>query len=214
MTSARDRILGKLRAAQQPFNDLPPAPDHRYMARPKDLTAEALRARFMDEVKKLSCKPTEQTNAKSAIEYVLGVIGEDKQVISWDFAHIPLKGLKEALDKQSVTIAHHRDDKVRVGITGAAAGLAATGGLVMTSGAGKARIASLLPPVHIAVITADQILPDFDAWIEQRRAKGIDSFKRPANNFVITGSSRTADIAMESVMGVHGPGDVHVVIMV
>jgi L-lactate dehydrogenase complex protein LldG len=214
MTSARDRILGKLRAAQQPFKELPPAPPHRYMSRPKDVSAAALRARFTDELKKLSCIPSEHADAESALDYILGVVGEDKSVIGWDFAAIPLKGLKEALDKRGIAIAHHRDDKVRVGITGADAAFASTGSLMMTSGAGKPRTASLLPLVHIAVITASQILPDFDTWIEQRRAEGIDSFNRAANNYIISGSSRTADIAMESVIGVHGPGEVHAVILV
>jgi L-lactate dehydrogenase complex protein LldG len=214
MTSARDRILGKLRAAQQPFKELPPAPPQRYMSRPKDLSAEALRARFVEEFKKLSCIPSEHADAESAVEYILGVIGEDKSVIGWDFAAIALKGLKEALDKQGIVVGHHRDDKVRVGITGADAAFASTGSFIMTSGAGKPRAASLLPPVHIAVITASQILPDFDTWIEQRRAEGVDSFNRAANNYIITGSSRTGDIAMETVMGVHGPGEVHAVILI
>ncbi len=214
MTSARDRILGKLRAAQKPFDELPPAPPKRYMSRPEDLSAEGLRARFVQEVKKLSCIPIEHADAESAIEYILGVIGEDSSVITWDFEQIPLTGLETALNDRGIQRGQPRDDKVRVGITGAVAAFASTGSLMMTSGAGKPRIASLLPPVHIAVIHGNQILPDFDTWIEQKRAEGIGSFNRPANNFLITGSSRTSDIAMESVLGVHGPGEVHVVILV
>jgi L-lactate dehydrogenase complex protein LldG len=214
MTSARDTILGKLRAAQKPFDELPPPPPHIYMSRPSDVSPDALRARFIAEVKKLSCKPTEHSDMESAIEYILGVVGNDTSVISWDFDRIPLAGLQEALEKKDIQRAHHRDDKVRVGITGAAGAFASTGSLMMVSGAGRPRAASLLPPVHIAVITNNQIVPDFDTWIEQRRAEGIASFNRPANNFLITGSSRTSDIAMEPVMGVHGPGEVHVVILV
>jgi L-lactate utilization protein LutC len=214
MTSARDRILGKLRAAQKPFDELPLPPPHRYMSRPNDLSPDALRARFMEEVKKLGCKPSEHKDIESAIEYILDVVGNDTNVISWDFGQIPLAGLQEALEKKDIQRAHHRDDKVRVGITGAVAAFAATGSLMMTSGEGRPRAASLLPPVHIAVITNAQIMPDFDTWIEQRRAEGIASFNRPANNFLITGSSRTSDIAMEPVMGVHGPGEVHVLILV
>src|SRR5688572_24027998 len=141
--SARDKILGKLREAQKPFDELPAPPPHIYMSRPSDVTPEGLRTRFMAEVKKLSCLPSEHTPA-SAIKYILGVIGEDMSVITWDFEHIALAGLQEALEKKDIQRAEPRDDKVRVGITGADAALAATGSLMMTSGAGKPRIASLL----------------------------------------------------------------------
>ncbi|NWF70072.1 MAG: lactate utilization protein [Chloroflexi bacterium] len=211
--SARDRILGKLRAAQQSVPEVPAHDEARYMARPDDVSPDGLRARFAQEVRKLNCTPVECAQESDALAYVLETIGADQRILAWDFAHIPLPGLQTALEKAGITVAPPRDDKVRVGITGVSAALAATGGLVLTSGAGRPRSVSLLPAVHIAVIRAAQILPDFDAWIETQRAEGLQAFRRAANNFVITGSSRTADIAMETIMGVHGPGDVRVLIL-
>ncbi len=99
-------------------------------------------------------------------------------------------------------------DDVRVGVTGALAGLADTGSLAMVSGPGRGRMASLLPPVHVAVIRATQILPSYAALL----AMHPDVAASGSNLVLITGPSRTADIEMTLTRGVHGPGQVHVVI--
>ncbi|MBK9123782.1 MAG: lactate utilization protein [Chloroflexi bacterium] len=106
-----------------------------------------------------------------------------------------------------------RDPSARVGLTGVEAALAGTGSLVVSSGPGKPRFASLLPPVHIAVVRADQILPDVEAWFEQVSASGLTHFRESANVVFITGGSRTADIAQELILGAHGPVEVHVVLI-
>ncbi|MCA9922351.1 MAG: LUD domain-containing protein [Anaerolineales bacterium] len=67
--------------------------------------------------------------------------------------------------------------------------------------------------VHIAVLTADQILPDLESWWARQRANGLDQTRSAAKIAVITGPSRTADIAMELVLGMHGPRELHLVIL-
>ena len=67
--------------------------------------------------------------------------------------------------------------------------------------------ASLLPPVHIAVADVDQLLPDlFDLFGRLSRQE------LPACVSLITGPSKTGDIELKLVTGVHGPGEVHVVL--
>jgi L-lactate dehydrogenase complex protein LldG len=99
-------------------------------------------------------------------------------------------------------------DKAAVGITGAEYALADTGTLVVMS-AKEARLVSLLPPVHIAVIEADCILSGLDAFLLRVPRPGDSS----ASTVLITGPSRTADIEQILVRGVHGPGELHVVIL-
>jgi L-lactate dehydrogenase complex protein LldG len=94
------------------------------------------------------------------------------------------------------------------GITGVDWLIAETGSMVMLSRSGQARSLSLLPPLHIAVASAEQILPDlFDLF-----APGLIP-TLPANITLITGPSKTGDIELKLVTGVHGPGEVHVVII-
>lgn len=110
-----------------------------------------------------------------------------------------------------MTIVEPDDPSVRVGLSGAPAALAATGSLVLASDTGQYRNASLLPPVHIVIVTTSQIIPDFESWIAEQRANQLDHFRRSSNIVLISGPSKTADIAMELILGMHGPVELHVV---
>jgi L-lactate dehydrogenase complex protein LldG len=106
-----------------------------------------------------------------------------------------------------------QDGGVRVGLTGVDAALAATGSVVVVSGSGRARAASLVPPIHIAVVAASQIVPDLESWWAVQKAAGLEQIRQHSNVVVITGPSRTADIAMQLVMGMHGPRELHLVLL-
>lgn len=94
------------------------------------------------------------------------------------------------------------------GITGVDAAIAETASLLVSSGGPRRRLASLAVPVHIAIVRADQILPDLLDW--GTRATGREP---AASEVFISGPSKTADIEMTLVTGVHGPGQVHVLIL-
>jgi L-lactate dehydrogenase complex protein LldG len=98
---------------------------------------------------------------------------------------------------------------VDIGITSADYVLADTGTLVMIASPQEARMVSLLPPAHIAVVPADRILTGLDEL--------FTALPRPAEQsssmVLITGPSRTADIEQILVRGVHGPGQIMVVLV-
>jgi L-lactate utilization protein LutC len=94
-----------------------------------------------------------------------------------------------------------------VGISGVELLVAETGSIVVETRPDQPRGLSLLPPVHIAVAERRQLLPDlFDIFAE--------STAPPACLSIITGPSKTGDIELRLVTGVHGPGEVHVVLIV
>jgi L-lactate utilization protein LutC len=98
-----------------------------------------------------------------------------------------------------------------IGITSASFAIAETGSLAMMSRPHQERLASLLPPVHVAIVERSQILPDlFDLFSELARA-GYDAL--PSNLALITGPSKTGDIELTLTTGVHGPGAWHVIIV-
>ncbi|HEX3316083.1 MAG TPA: lactate utilization protein, partial [Gemmataceae bacterium] len=95
-----------------------------------------------------------------------------------------------------------------VGITGVAGLLAETGSLVVRADATEPRSGSLLPPVHIAIAKRDQLVADvFDVF------EPLGEGTLPSNLVLITGPSKTGDIELKLVTGVHGPGEVHVIVM-
>lgn len=90
-----------------------------------------------------------------------------------------------------------------LGITGAAYGIALTGSLVVDSTRAGARTASLLPPIHLALLRRDGLLPtpgDLFRHLDERIPDGL-----PSNLVLITGPSRSADIELQLTVGVHGP---------
>ena len=97
------------------------------------------------------------------------------------------------------------------GVSGVDYLIAETGSIALLSRPDQPRSLSLLPPVHVAVAERRQLLPDlFDLfeerlWAEQREL--------PSCLSLITGPSKTGDIELRLVTGVHGPGEVHVVLI-
>lgn len=85
------------------------------------------------------------------------------------------------------------------GLTGVDAALAETGSLVVSSGPGRSRMVSLLPPVHIALVPASSLTTDLFTWTAAR------SQATPAAVTLISGPSKTADIEQTLAIGVHGP---------
>jgi L-lactate dehydrogenase complex protein LldG len=98
-----------------------------------------------------------------------------------------------------------------VGVTDVHAALAETGSLICNVDAKHSRGLSLIPPVHIAIVGARQILPDMlDYFATQHDATGI---ALPSSQAIISGPSKTADIEGQLVTGVHGPGKVFVYVV-
>ncbi|MDW8171075.1 MAG: lactate utilization protein [Anaerolineae bacterium] len=209
--NSRERILSKLRAAQTPFQDVPTIAERRHMVNVSARTPDELKAYFAKAARGAGCQVYEPANHAEALDAVRCVISPEDRIMAWDWEAIGLPGLAEAL--ASVTLAPLRDDPARVGLTGVQAALASTGSLIVTSGAGQARQASLLPPVHLAIVRTEQIVADLEGWFALRRAEGLDAFRQWANVVIITGPSRTADIAMELILGMHGPREVHVIVI-
>lgn len=98
------------------------------------------------------------------------------------------------------------------GVTSADWGVAETGTLVLMAGPGRPRVTHLLPPLHIALLKADRLLPDtaalFRVLSEQARTGAMPSALQ-----WVTGPSRTADIGHSLVRGAHGPREVLVVLV-
>jgi L-lactate dehydrogenase complex protein LldG len=210
--SNREQILARLRSREKPFPQVTPPATYQPMTPLAD-DEPSLLARFISEAQALNAEVHQPSDERQAIQEILAILGTDEKVLAWDWPSIPLPGLAQALEAAHVTVAAPSDSQVRVGISGASAALAATGSLVICSGKGQYRATSLLPPVHIAVIARRQILPNLEGWIREQRSVGLPAFQQTSNTVIVSGPSRTADIAMELILGMHGPGELHIFIL-
>jgi L-lactate dehydrogenase complex protein LldG len=213
MTGSRDKILTRLRSAQAAIETSGTADEYLPVVPLPDAPADQLQARFVEQATRLGCEVHACGSQADALTCISGLLGADKRVLAWDFANIPLPGLAAMFTRDAIELASPRDDSVRVGITGVDAALASTGSLVIEAGPGKPRVPSLLPPVHIAVVSAQQIMPNLEAWVAHLRSEGLDRFRQTSGIVLVSGPSRTADIAMQLIMGMHGPGQVHIVLV-
>ncbi len=101
------------------------------------------------------------------------------------------------------------------GITGANALVASTGSVMLVSNEGNARLCSSLPPLHIVVAGVDKLvatMTDAAATLDMLPASATGQTMSSYVSF-ISGPSRSADIEMSLSLGVHGPRDVHVVLL-
>lgn len=185
--------------------------------------------RFSSEFTKLGGVVHEATTADEVAEIVVAAIRTEESrnaesipsILMWDDRHLPIAGLGDAIRARGVRVltqspetaasAEHRQElaSATVGITGADGGIAQTGSLVLASGPGRGRLASLLPPVHVALLQRSRMFETLPRFIGAHP----DVVTSGANFVCITGPSRTADIEHVLAKGVHGPKEIHVVLV-
>jgi len=120
-----------------------------------------------------------------------------------DKIHLEPNTLDEMLlQTAGIEFTHEPDPQILVGVTKAVCGLADTGSVLVTDGAGDPLKASLLPEIHIAILRSTDIYPSLPDAMYLVKNAGAAVF--------ITGPSRTADIEMTLTIGVHGPKEIHV----
>lgn len=128
-----------------------------------------------------------------------------------------LINLPDALRRRGMTILDWRaatgldaQYDLDAGLTDVRAALAETGSLVCCADAGHSRGLSLVPPIHVAIVRRSDILPDMlDYWARLRRS----GLTPPSSQVFITGPSKTSDIEGVLITGVHGPTQVHVLLV-
>jgi len=173
---------------------------------PRDLVA-----RFREQLVAVGALCTAvrgETEAAAALARILTdagarrVVGSDSAVVQ-RLLHAMGDGFElERLDRLS------RDElfSCDAGVTTAQWGIAETGTLVLESAREQSRLLSLVPPIHVAVLSTRCICDSLgDALARVSPASHAVTF--------ITGPSRTSDIELTLVVGVHGPQTVHVLLM-
>jgi len=161
--------------------------------------------------------------------------GDQKSIVAWRHPLIERLNLPEALADQNVPVhvaefdhseseefpTEKEREQLRqhvidsyIGITSADFCMADTASLVMRTRPGQGRSISLVPSIHIGVITLDQIIWDlkelyallsFDPEVSKESLTNCMTF--------ISGPSKTADVEATMVHGAHGPREVYVYVI-
>ena len=130
-----------------------------------------------------------------------------KQAVLWDTPILQQLGLAARLMDLGVRVVPAHSDKqvlseCDLGITEADFALPETGTLGLLSNAEQARLVSLLPRLHLAIVKPTALRADLHQVFAEAKTQ--------AYLILISGPSRTSDIEMTPTLGVHGPRDVHV----
>jgi len=94
-----------------------------------------------------------------------------------------------------------------IGITSAQWAVAETGTLVLESELESHRLISLVPPVHLCILRASSIRQSMGEILE------LMKYNLSRTITFITGASRTSDIELTLAIGVHGPRELHVIVI-
>jgi len=123
-------------------------------------------------------------------------------LVTWDVA-----GTLKALGVELVSpqADKHLVAECELGVTGADAALPETGTLLLRSSPERPRVASLLPRVHLAILTPAALRPDLHQAFTDAKDAGY--------SVLVTGPSRTADIELTLTLGVHGPKSLYAWVM-
>lgn len=205
--TAREEMLGTIRAALGRSAGPPATPLAPPILRIPLVDRAGYVTAFVERLEKLAGKAIvvrDLADVPAALEPII----TGKTVVTSNAPFLAACGIQQSghTDRETLRAACATAD---VGITSVDYALAETGSFVMISSPQEARLVSLLPPVHVAIFPRSKILANLDELL------GILPLpaEQTSSMVLITGSSRTADIEQILIRGVHGPGEVHAIIV-
>lgn len=169
--------------------------------------------RFVDELERVAGKAQHVASPEEAINSLLECLrAKSVQILALeDFPLGRELNLKHILQDAGFAMVGEREiARANVGISGVQLAVAETGSLLVGGGIGDWELVTALPPVHIALLRESQIIATLEeafAFCEQQLAQGSQNF------LFVTGPSRTADIELTPVIGVHGPQELIALIL-
>ena len=219
MNQARDAILGSIRsslAASAPFDE-----DWRKhhghsgdfaavrKLTPSAMSRDVLVENFRNNLESVGGHCTVVSNESEAADHVSKVI---ENSVAKRIAISDSELVKRVVDRgDGIEIVENAPAEYLfdcdLGITSAQWAIAETGTLVLESDKESHRLTSLVPPVHLCVLKADNIRQTMGEILE------LVSTEMSRTVTFITGASRTSDIELTLAIGVHGPGELHVIVI-
>jgi L-lactate dehydrogenase complex protein LldG len=215
--SARDNILGRLRAALIPAPPALPDVDGWFTShrRNENLAQRVARLRSMLEAAHAEVHDTTEAEWPALLVRIAAAKGLRTLLIGTGTPHgATLEALRPEqpqLVRYAEPIESWRDrmfDGIDAGLTLARSGIAETGCLILWPDAGEPRLMSLVPPLHFVLLDTATIHADLHSAISAEGWKDA----MPTNALLISGPSKTADIQQTLAYGAHGPRELVVLL--
>ncbi len=191
------------------------------------IASDELLAKFEAELRSVEGTPHRITSARELDDVLSAIVKGNSPVVLSRNPLLSRLGLNERLRGLGTEVAvwpeagtgtgqaaeefRQRCFQAEVGITGVDFALAETGSLVLSSVTEGSQLASLAPPVHVAFYHRSQLVGSLEEVLEQ---SPLARREDPGRSIVfITGTSRTADIEQILIRGVHGPRELHAILV-
>lgn len=213
--NARDEILALIRknlAVSKPF-DVVRREHHGRPTEPVSIRVESSGAplveNFRTSLDMVGAHFTLAESDKDAAQKVEGIIGKlGAKVVAISSSDVVAKVVEsiattEFIENASTDVLFGCD----LGITSAQWAIAETGTLVLESERENHRLTSLVPTAHLCILKASQIRQTLGEILE------LTSKSLSRTVTFITGASRTSDIELTLAIGVHGPAELHVIVL-
>ena len=212
MSSARDRILSRLKSA--PRRTMPDRPD---WAPPAYGSERMARFRAMLEAAHADVHEIAQAEWPERLRQILANKGVSQVLFApateagqqlakaWDGDAPKLVPYDRSIEEMKPVLVH----EVQASVTTARGGIAQTGSLVLWPTPDEPRLMSLLPPIHVVLVDKSAIKDS----LTETMASQCWSGGMPTNAVLISGPSKTADIEQTLAYGVHGPKELIVLVI-
>lgn len=217
MSSARENILGRLRAIAIPTPRMPDV-GRWYAARQRNETPAQRLARLRGALEAAHAEVYE-TTASGWSDLLLRIAASKGARTLLIGADTPHGAMLEARQPENVQLMRYtraikawRDtlfDGVDAGLTLARSAIAETGSLILWPSAAEPRLMSLVPPLHFVLLDSANIHADLHSAMMAEGWKDT----LPTNALLVSGPSKTADIQQTLAYGAHGPRELIVLVV-
>ncbi len=167
------------------------------------------------------CRVFVADQPQQVIDYITAIARNGNKVVVARFDLARELDLVNSLTTQGVKVydvsscGRNEILSMDVGITGADVVIGETGTIFLVENDGEARMVSIVTPIHIAITEVGAIVPTLAEGLKKVRSLSKEKYNCGLANYVtaISGPSRTADIEFKMAFGMHGPIEVHVIIV-
>lgn len=176
--------------------------------------------RFTQAAKKVGCQIAEVEDAKAAGRHIVDLAKTKQARLIQTSSHdlIDRLGLRSFLENSEILVSGPDPEgilKADIGVSDAVVGIAETGSLLTHLDPVDPRLVTMLPPVHVALLQREDLVESLEDGIAITRDRIMELHAQGKPSYIswITGPSRTADIERALTIGVHGPKELHIVLI-